>query len=161
METGSAKKYTGNSIWTDEEDKLLERLWQNASLETVLEAFPKRTLSAIRNHARRLGLKRQRMTNQARIRRRWTEQDETQAQSLLNMGTPLSEIASKLNRTPDAIMQRAAAMNWHSTLRATKKIKPVVWRTIDQDDKGLQEERSQILSPSQIRLNPVREDEPV
>jgi hypothetical protein len=138
--------FNQGNIWTDEEDKLLETLWQNASLKTVLGAIPKRTLSAIRNHARHLGLKRQRKTNSARIRRRWTKQEETQAQSLLNIGTPFSEIASKLNRTQAAIMQRAAVMKWHS--QAARKTKPVVWRTIDQDRKGLQEEPSQILSPS-------------
>jgi hypothetical protein len=64
------------------------------------------------------------------------------------MGTPFSEIASKLKRTQAAIIQRTAVMKWYSISRAKRNTKPVVWRTIDQNLKGLQEEPSQILSPS-------------
>jgi hypothetical protein len=138
--------FNQGSVWTDKENKLLETLWREASLKAVLEALPERTLSAIRNHARRLDLKLQRKTISARIRRRWTRQEEAQAQELYQLGIPFSEIATKLNRTHNAIMQRATAKKWHS--QAARKTKPVVWRTIDHDRKGIQEEPSQILSPS-------------
>jgi hypothetical protein len=140
--------FNQGNIWTHEEDKLLGTLWSNTPFNTILEALPKRTLLAIRNHARHLGLKRQRKANSARARRRWTEQEETQVQSLLNIGTPFSEIAFKLNRSQEAIMQRATSKEWHGLSQAMRKKKPVVWRTIDHNRKSLQEEPSRILSPS-------------
>jgi len=115
----------------------------------VLEALPDRTLSAIRNHARHLGLKRQRNKNSAEIKRRWTKQEEAQAQELYKGGTRFSEIATKLNRTQVAIMQRAIVKKWYNPSQAMRKKKPVVWKTVDQDFKGFQEEPSHILSPSQ------------
>ena len=136
------------SVWTEEENNLLETLWRNTSFKAVLEAFPERTLSAIRNHARRLGLKRQRKTNSARIRRRWARQEEAKAEELYKEGAPFSKIATKLNRTQVAIMQRATAKKWHVPSQAMRRKKPVVWKTVDQDFKGFQEEPSQILSPS-------------
>jgi len=137
------------SVWTEDENRILKELWRDAPIEAVLEALPKRTLSAIRNHARCLGLKRQRKTNSASIWRRWTEAEETQAQALINSGTLFSEIAIKLNRTQSSIIQRAAAKKWHGPSRECKKKKPVVWKVVNQDFRGLQEEPSQILSPSQ------------
>jgi hypothetical protein len=85
----------------------------------------------------------------ARARRRWTEQEETQVQSLLNVGTPFSEIAFKLNRSQEAIMQRATSKEWHGPSQAMRKKKPVVWRTTDHNRKSFQEEPSLTLSPSQ------------
>jgi len=92
------------SVWTAEQNTLLETLWRNAPLTAVQEALPERTLSAIRSHARRLGLKRQRKTNSARLCRRWTRQEEKQAKALYESGTPFSEVAMKLNRTQAAIV---------------------------------------------------------
>ena len=140
--------FNQESSWTDDENKLLEALWRNAPLTAVQEALPERTLSAIRNHARRLGLKRQRKTNPAKLRRRWTKQEEKQAKALYESGTPFSEVAMKLNRTQAAIVQRAASKKWHRPSGERSKKKPVVWKTADQDFKGLQEESSPILTPS-------------
>ena len=137
------------SVWTEEENKLLETLWREGFLKAVLEALPERTLSAIRNHARSLGLKRQRKTNSARIRHRWTRQEEAQAKRLYEKGTSFSEIAIKLNRTQAAVMQRAKTGKWNRPAWAKRKKKPVVWRITDQDFKVFQEESSHILSPSQ------------
>ena len=140
--------FNQGSVWTDKETKLLETLWREASLKAVLEALPGRTLSAIRNHARRLDLKRQRKTNSAKIRRHWTRQEEAQAQELYNGGAPFSEIAAKLNRTHNAIMQRATSKKWHVPSQAMRKKRPVVWKTVNQDFKVFQGAPSQILSPS-------------
>ncbi len=63
-------------------------------------------------------------------------------------GAPFSLIALNLNRSQDAIVQRATARKWFVLTQTIKKKKPVVWRSIDQNFKGLQEESSQILSPS-------------
>jgi hypothetical protein len=141
--------YNQGIVWTGKENKLLETLWREASLKVVLEALPERTLSAIRNHARHLGLKRQRKTNSTSTRRRWTRQEEDQTEELYMRGTPFSEIATKLNRTHNAIVQRATSKKWHVPSQAMRKKKPVVWKTVDQDFKAFQEAPSQILSPSQ------------
>jgi hypothetical protein len=135
------------SAWTEEENSLLEKLWQDAPLETIQEALPKRTLSAIRNNARRLGLKRGRQVNRDRMHLRWMEPEEKQARELYEGGTPFSLIALKLGRSPEAIIQRAIAKKWY-TPKKNIKIKPVAWKLVDQNFKGLQEESCQILSPS-------------
>jgi hypothetical protein len=136
------------SNWIEEENRLLETLWLNASIIAVQEALPGRTVSAIRNHARCLGLKRQRKTNSAKIRRRWTRQEEARARELYEEGASFSEIPIKLNRTQAAVMQRVTTGKWKHPSWATGKKKPVVWKTTDQDFKGFQEAPSQILSPS-------------
>ena len=143
------KGYNKESFWTDKENQLLKTLWREASTKTVLEALPVRTLSAVRNHARHLGLKRQRKMNSAGTRRRWTRQEEEQAQELFNGGIPFSEIATKLNRTPNAVMYHAMSKKWQCPPQTMIKKKPVIWKTVDQDFKGFQEAPSQILSPSQ------------
>jgi peptidyl-tRNA hydrolase len=136
------------SLWTEQENKLLEKVWREGSLKAVMEALSERTLLAIRNRARRLGLKRQRKTNSARTRRRWTEAEEAQAQELCEAGTPLAEISITLNRTQAAVIQRATAKKWHVPSQAVRKKRPVIWRMADQDFKVLEEAPSQILSPS-------------
>jgi len=143
--------YNQESVWTDKENNLLETLWREASLKAVLEALPENTLSAIRNHARHIGLKRQKKTNSARIRRRWTRQEEEQAEELYKGGTPFSEIAAKLNRTHEAIMQRAISKKWYAPSQYRRKKKPVIWKTVDQDFRVFQEEPSRILPPSQTK----------
>ncbi len=95
--------------WTNEENKLPEKRWPNAPLTAVGEVFPGRTLSAIRNHTRRLGLKRRRKTSSPGIRRPWTSREDTQAREFYRKGASVSEIAIKLNRTQDAVIQRAAS----------------------------------------------------
>jgi hypothetical protein len=141
------------NMWAEEENKLLEKLWRDAPLKAVLEALPERTLSAIRNHARRLDLKRQRKTSSAKIRRRWTRQEEARAQELYKRGTPFSEIATMLNRTHNAIMQRAISKKWHVPSQAMRKKKPVVWKMVNQNFKVFQEAPSQILSPFRTNDN--------
>jgi hypothetical protein len=138
--------FSQSSNWTDDENRLLEKLWRNTPIAAVQEALPGRTLSAIRNHTRRLGLKRQRNTNSATLRRRWTRQEEKQARELYESGAPCSEVAIKLNRTQAAIVQRAASEKWHRPSGGKKEKKPIVWRTAVQDFKGLQEESSPILT---------------
>ena len=145
--------YNQGSVWTGKENQLLETLWREASLKAVLEALPDRTLSAIRNHARCLDLKRKRKTNSAGIRRRWTRQEEVQAEELNKAGVPFSEIATKLNRTHEAIMQRAISKKWCVPSQAMRKKKPVVWDTVDQDFKVFQEAPSQNLSPLSNKRN--------
>jgi hypothetical protein len=136
------------SNWTEEENRLLETLWTDASIIAVQEALPGRTVSAIGNHARRLGLKRQRKANSPKIRRRWTRQEEIQAKKLYEGGVPISEIAVKLNRTQAAIMQRSVARKWSRPSGARRKKKPVEWKTANQGFKGFQEAPSRNLSPS-------------
>jgi hypothetical protein len=140
--------FNQDNIWTDEEDKLLETLWPNASLKAVVETLPRRTLSAVRNHARYLGLKRRRKPNSAVIRHRWTEQEQSQARELYEGGIPVPEIALKLNLTQAAIVQHARVKKWNRPPCAKRRKEPIVWKTTEQNFKGFQEESSQILSPS-------------
>jgi IS30 family transposase len=74
--------------------------------------------------------------------------EEEQAEELYKAGIPFSEIATKLNRTHEAIIQRAISKKWYVPSQAMRKKKPVVWKTVDQDFKVFQEAPSQILSPS-------------
>jgi len=129
--------FDSDSVWTEDENRILKELWRDAPIEAVLEALPKRTLSAIRNHARCLGLKHQRKTNSASIWRRWTEAEETQAQALIHSGALFSGIALKLNRTQSSIIQRAAVKKWHGPSWEGKKKKPIVWKSEVQNFKSL------------------------
>jgi hypothetical protein len=54
----------------------------------------------------------------------------------------------KLNRSQAAIVQRAAFKKWHRASGERSRKKPVVWKTDDQDFKGLQEESPPKLTPS-------------
>jgi hypothetical protein len=142
--------------WTDEENKLLEMLWLNSTLAAVQEALPQRTLSAIRNHARRLSLKRQRKTNSTGTPRRWTSQEEARACELYRKGTSVSEMAIKLDRTQSAVMQRVAVMKCHDPSWAGRRKKPVVWQNMDLDFRGFQEESSRGGFAPSLLYSPFR-----
>jgi hypothetical protein len=139
--------FNQDSIWSDEEDKLLETLWPDASTETLLKSFPKRTWSAVRNHAQHLGLKRMKKPESSMMRHHWTKQEETQARALYEKGTPVSEIALKLHQA--AIEQHAKAGKWNRPSWFKQRKKPVIWKIAEQNFKGFQEESSQYFSPSQ------------
>jgi hypothetical protein len=134
--------FSQDSIWTDEENKLLKTLWPKASLETVLEVLPKRTLLAVKNHARCLGLNRRIKPDSATIRRRWTKQEEMQACALYEEGTPVPEIALKLNFTTASIVQHAKVGRWNRPPWAKQRKKPVVWKVVEQNFKSSQSESS-------------------
>jgi hypothetical protein len=134
--------FNQDSIWSDEENRLLKTLWLDASIETVLKDFPKRTWSAVRNHAQYLGLKRVKKPESSTIRHRWTKQEETQARGLYEEGTPVPEIALKLNINQAAIEQHAKVGKWNRPSWFKQRKKPVIWKVVDQNIKGFQEESS-------------------
>jgi hypothetical protein len=134
--------FNQDSIWSDQEDRLLETLWPNASIDTVLKALPGRTLSALRNHAQYLGLKRMKKSGSSTMQHRWTKHEETQAHELYEGGTPVPEIALKLNLNQAAIEQHAKAGKWNRPSWFKQRKKPVIWKVVDQNFKGFQEESS-------------------
>jgi hypothetical protein len=150
--------FSEDNLWTDKEDKILETLWPNSSLEAVLEALPKRTLSAVKNHARCLGLKRRRKPDSATIQHRWTKLEQSQTRKLYEGGASVPEIALKLNLTPASIVQHAKAGKWNRPPWAKQRKKPVIWKVMEQNFKGFQSEPSQKHFPSPASKNSAWHD---
>jgi hypothetical protein len=132
------------SNWTDEEENLLKVLWRNASQEVLQGALPNRTWSAILNHAQYLRLKREKTPGYAKLRCRWTAEEESQARALYEAGTPLPEMVTRLHRSRSSILQRAMGGGWHRPAWAKWRKEPVMWKA-DQNLKVFKEESSPVV----------------
>lgn len=90
-------------IWTSNEEKKLSEIYKKTSLDRLVSIFG-RSESAIREKARKLGLKRDGTAR--KYNREWTAKEEAYLVENYEFGN-VNEIAYKLNRTRKAITERA------------------------------------------------------
>jgi hypothetical protein len=81
-------------------------------------------------------------TGSSTMRHRWTKQEETLAYELYEEGTPVSEIAMKLNLHQAAIEQHAKVGKWNRPSWFKQRKKPAIWKIAEQNFKGFKEESS-------------------
>jgi len=109
---------------TTKEDNLLKMLWPSAGREAILAAFPDRTYHAIKEKARKLGVRRKRDSCGGGASAHWTEEEKVKLAPLYEVGTPLAEIAAELGRSQGAIVVMASKLN----LRRPKDVK---WKRLE------------------------------
>ena len=99
--------------WSNQETQLLIESWDSVGSITLLSLILKRSPSSIQTQASRIGLPRRNEQLQ-RHRRRWQSEEEVLLQKILKDETDskgkirIDNIASKLNRTVDAIIAKLA-----------------------------------------------------
>ena len=98
--------------WDIEEVKILKMLWPSSSQEAILAALPERTWKAIAHKARNNGWKRKQCQSSRVTRRRWIPEDDRKGKELYEAGTPVVSIASDLERSHSAILQRVWEKGW-------------------------------------------------
>ncbi len=122
-----------DAYWTQEEDGLLRMLYPSSPINVILAALPKRSWKAIAERAPRLHVKRQReQAHSPRTGQRpWTPGDDERLKLLYEAEAPLSQLSMELNRTVEAIQNRAAAK--HLTRPSSNKWQnaTVTWETHD------------------------------
>jgi hypothetical protein len=101
-----------DSRWNQQEIDILKILWPSSSQDAILAAFPGRTWKAIAHQAYYQGWYRVPGSSKHTPRRSWEEDEDTIARQLYEAGTPISEIATKMNRSETAIIQRAWEKGW-------------------------------------------------
>jgi hypothetical protein len=113
--------------WSKEELSLLQMLWPNASQETILAALPGRTCKGIAHQANIRGWKRSSSVARPISRRRWTVDETEKTRELYELGIPLQDIMSRMERSRTAILQRASEENWHRPLSNQKPTSHLFW----------------------------------
>lgn len=113
--------------WTEEEQRLLSMLWPSSSEEVLQAVLPGRTWRAITNHAHYRSLKRQRTPVSGDCHRPWVPGEEAKAKALYEAGTPVDVIVAQVDRTRDAILNRAADKGWKRPASAKWKKAQVTW----------------------------------
>lgn len=99
--------------WSNDETKLLIESWDSVGSITLLSLILKRSPSSIQTQASRIGLPRRNEQLQ-RHRRRWQEEEEVLLNRVLEEETDsngkirIDKIASKLDRTVDAVIAKLA-----------------------------------------------------
>jgi hypothetical protein len=123
-----------DDYWTLEEDGLLRMLYSASPVTVILAALPKRSWKAITERAFRLHVSRKRTPDHSasRVDRRpWTLEEDERLKLLYEAGEPLSQLSKALNRTVDAIQNRAAA-KCLTRLSSNKRQNPTLtWETHD------------------------------
>lgn len=113
--------------WVEEEQTLLRLLWPSSSRQVLQGALPERTWLAIKNQARYLGLKRQRTPASGGCHRPWMSEEEAKAKALYEAGAPVGTIAPQVDRTCNAIVNRAMGKGWKRPASAKWKQARVTW----------------------------------
>jgi hypothetical protein len=117
-------KFGREQRWPSDEDNLLKMLWPSASREAILAAFPDRTYHAIKEKARKLGVRRKRDSCGGGASAHWTEEEKAKLAPLYEAGAPIAEIAAELGRSQGAIVVMASKLN----LRRPKEVK---WKRLE------------------------------
>ncbi|MFC1979896.1 hypothetical protein ACFLVS_03420 [Chloroflexota bacterium] len=105
-------KGNSESRWKTEEFDILKKLWPNCSREMILANLPGRTWKAIAHQAYNLGLLRVPELSNHTPRRRWKPNEEDKVKQLYEACTPITEIATSVDRSQTAILQRAWEKKW-------------------------------------------------
>lgn len=92
--------------WTQEEDKVLRRMYQLSSVEALMTALSNRSWKGITLRAWRLKLSRNKGPNKWET---WSKDDDNQLTIYHNKGMKIGEIAEELGRSTSAITSRIQA----------------------------------------------------
>ena len=112
--------------WSEEEDELLQTMYQSSSVDTLMAGLPGRSWRAITLRAHRLKLRRNKGANKWRP---WSKEDDKQLMLHCKIGIIVEEIANKLGRSAAAIIVRLQAKGLSKPLSHKKRM--VSWEISD------------------------------
>lgn len=133
--------FSREKIWRSEEDSLLRMLWPSSSQETLIAAFPGRSLSAINQRASKLKVNREWVRTNTQIGRPWTKEDKEQLSELYANEVSVSEIGRKLERSKGAVTSMASLMGIYRPQELRHRKAEPTWETMN--IKGMHEVTSQ------------------
>jgi hypothetical protein len=107
--------------WTSSEDVTLRMQYPASTQDTIKKMLPGRSWKAIAHRAARLKLFRKSKRQPVLRSRPWTGDEELRLQDLFRSGMPVTEIASELNRSVNAIETRASLLK-------LKRLSTIKWR---------------------------------
>jgi len=116
--------------WTTEQDDLLRTLWPTVTRDTLLAAFPDRTLRGIISRARNLGLRRKVRLFPSHWEP-WTTGDDARLRELYVRGTPVEDIAADLRRSISAVVGRAHLLKINRLKKARFLKRKVTWEVLN------------------------------
>ena len=90
--------------WTPEEDALLKELYPECPIPEIAKRLG-RTVSAVKNHAHQLGIRRKNYLEN--LEERWTAEELQLLRELYSTCESTRELAEKIGRSPNAVMGKA------------------------------------------------------